>query len=103
MRQFEVYPNPSPRSRSVVPFVVVLQSHLLAAAPTTLVAPLIVDDGRSGYSEISALVPFDGRRFIVLVAELGAVDTRLLTTPLGDLSTHEDAIRRALDRLFTGF
>jgi hypothetical protein len=42
---------------------------------------------------------FTGEEFIVLVGELGAVDTRLLRS----LQNYEDQIRRALDRLFTGF
>jgi hypothetical protein len=46
---------------------------------------------------------FTGEEFIVLVGELGAVDTRLLRSPVGDLQNYEDQIRRALDRLFTGF
>nr|QQZ49533.1 CcdB family protein [Phenylobacterium glaciei] len=39
MRQFDVYPNPSTRSRAKAPYVVVVQSHHLVAAPTVLVAP----------------------------------------------------------------
>ena len=35
MRQFDILDNPSIRSRAVAPYVVVLQSHHLAAIPTT--------------------------------------------------------------------
>lgn len=103
MRQFDVYENPSKRSRPIAPYVVVLQSHLLAAAPTIVVAPLILDDGRSNYSAISVLAPFRGQSFIVVVPELAAVDPALLRRVVGDLREYEDAIRRALERLFTGF
>jgi toxin CcdB len=103
VRQFEVHPNPSERSRPIAPFVVVLQSHLLAAAPTTVVAPMIRNDGRAAYTELSALVVFDGGQYVVSIAELAAIDSRHLSRAVGDLRAHEDAIRRALDRLFTGF
>ncbi|WP_374571767.1 hypothetical protein [Phenylobacterium sp.] len=39
----------------------------------------------------------------VAVAELFAIDRALLSRLVGDLREHEDAIRRALDRLLTGF
>ena len=53
MRQFDVCENPSARSREAAPFVVVLQSHLLNEMPTVIVAPLLIDDGRSAYAEAS--------------------------------------------------
>ena len=103
MRQFDVYRNPSARSESRIPFLVALQSHLLAASHLTVVAPMLPQDDRSALTEISATVSFKGAEYIVLVVEMAAVETRLLRAPLGDLSNYEDDIRRALDRLFTGF
>ncbi len=44
MRQFDVFRNPSERSRAVVPYFVVLQSHLLASR-LVVVAPLRVFTG----------------------------------------------------------
>ncbi|MBP6878204.1 MAG: CcdB family protein [Phenylobacterium sp.] len=103
MRQFDVFENPSRRSRPIAPYIVVLQSHLLAAAPTVVAAPLIRDDRRSNYSAISVVASFRGESFIVVIPELAALDPILLRRPIGNLREHEDAIRRALDRLFTGF
>ncbi len=103
MRQFELYQNPSERSRPVAPFVVVLQSHLLDAMPTVIVAPLIVDDGRSAYVEASVRIEWEGATYLMSVGELVAIDARSLSRSLGFLGEHEDAIRRALERLFTGF
>ncbi|CAN5905725.1 hypothetical protein BH11PSE1_BH11PSE1_27260 [soil metagenome] len=103
MRQFDVYPNPSSRSRAKAPYVVVVQSHHLVAAPTVLVAPLLLNDGRSGYTEISALVEFRGAHYIAQIGELGAIDPALLRNRAGDVREYEDAIRRAIDRLLTGF
>ena len=100
---FEIYANPSKGSRDRLPYVVVLQSHLLAASHTTVVAPMMVQDGRSALTEISAIVEFGDAEHIVLVGELAAIDSRGLKQALGDLSQYEDQLRRALDRLFTGF
>lgn len=103
MRQFDVFPNPSARSRAFAPFVVALQSHHLRWSPTVVVAPLIHDTGRERYSEISVAIEFNGSPLVLYVAELAAIDARHLQRSVGNLAEHEDAIRRALDRIFTGF
>lgn len=103
MRQFDVHANPSERSRLIAPFVVVRQSHLLAAAPTVVVAPMLLDDDRSAYTETSVRTIFADGKYIIAIAELAAIESRYLQRAVGDLRDHEDAIRRALDRLLTGF
>ncbi len=103
MRQFDVYPNPSARSSDYAPLVVVLQSHLLAAMPTVLVAPLLIEDGRSAYTLISVKVEVNRKRYIVQISEPAAIDPAPLKRPTASLAAYEDDIRRALERLFTGF
>jgi len=87
----------------MAPFVVVLQSHLLEAVPTAIVAPLLVDDGLSAYSGASISPTFSGERYILSVPEMAAFDATQLRVLAGTLAEHEDAIRRCLDRVFTGF
>jgi toxin CcdB len=87
----------------MAPFVVSLQSHLLETVPTVLVAPLLVDDGVSAYSGASVRLSFGGGRYILSVPEMAAADAGVLREVVGNLTEHEDAIRRALDRVFTGF
>lgn len=101
MRQFEVYANPSERSRAYAPYVVVLQSHLLDAMPTVVVAPLLKN--RPGYTQVSAPVTFRGETYVVSTAELVAINTKGIGAAVGDLLDHEDIIRRTLERLFSGF
>jgi toxin CcdB len=103
LRQFDIYSNPSERSRAAAPFVVVLQSHLLNAMPTVVVAPVLIDDSKTAYTEASVSVVLNGSGYVISVAELAAIDARHLHKVVGDLREHEDALRRALDRVFTGF
>jgi toxin CcdB len=103
LRQFDVFQNPSIRWRPVAPFVVVLQSHLLNAAPTAVVAPLLIDDGRSAFPEASVVLTFQGDSYILSVPEMAGVDLGYLRDVRGSVAEHEYEIRRALDRLFTGF
>lgn len=87
----------------MAPWVVVLQSHHLGAMPTAVIAPLLPAEGRQPYAEISVAVDFEGARYLISVGELAAVESKWLQRPRGNLSDYEDEIRRALDRLFTGF
>ncbi|HXA40078.1 MAG TPA: CcdB family protein [Phenylobacterium sp.] len=103
MRQFDVYPNPSVRSREAAPYVVVLQSHFLAATPTTVVAPLLIDDDRSAYSEASVKIVFGGERYVLSIPELAGIEPSRLGRRSGAVTEYDYEIRRALDRLFTGF
>ena len=102
IRQFDLIENPSPRTRRQYPYLVVLQSHHLAASNLTVVAPVLRGDEPT-VTLTSVPFEFDGRDFVLLVGELTAVDTQRLGRAAGSLGDHEDAIRRALERVFTGF
>jgi toxin CcdB len=103
VRQFEVHTNPSPRSRAIIPYFVVLQSHLLAASNLTVVAPLLRQDPRSAFTLTSVPVHFADDDYVLLVGELTSIESQHLVRPAGSLQAYEDEIRRALDRVFTGF
>ncbi|WP_158285859.1 MULTISPECIES: CcdB family protein [unclassified Caulobacter] len=103
IRQFDVFPNPSIRTRAVAPYVVVLQSHHAGDLPTIVVAPLYLPESALPLSELSAEVEIQGQALLAFIPELVGVSTMLLRQRIASLAAHEDAIRRALDRLFTGF
>ncbi len=102
MRQFDVFENPSDRSRSYAPYIVILQSHHLAPIDTVIVAPLIADALRP-LTLIDLPVLVLERPLVAALSELANMPRKLLRSPVASLATEEDAIRRALDRLFTGF
>lgn len=103
MRQFDVFPNPSPRSRVAAPFIVLMQSHFLDEMPTALVAPLIREPRSGDFTRVSVAVVLDGETLQLSLAELAPIARAELRRPVGNLKDSEDDIRRALDRLFTGF
>jgi toxin CcdB len=102
VRQFDVFENPSDRSRSYAPYVVVLQSHHLSAIDTVIVAPLIADAERP-LTLIDLPVLVLERPLVAALSELANMPSKLLRSPIASLAGEEDNIRRALDRLFTGF
>jgi toxin CcdB len=81
---------------------VVLQSHHLEALDTVIVAPVVRDASRAD-SALDIPVEIDGERLVITMAELFSMERDLLGRATGSVSAHEDEIRRALERVFTGF
>ena len=103
IRQYDVFNNPSAPTRAKVPYVVVLQSHLFEALPTLVVAPLMRLDQSVQGGKILVEVDFAGESLVVNTAFLTNIERRRLSRSRGSLLAYEDDIRRAIDRLFTGF
>ena len=103
IRQFDVIDNPSVRSRAIAPYLVVVQSQFYDETPTRLVAPLLKMPMQAMLTSVSLRVELEGELFVLLLSEIGAIDRRPPTRAVGSLARYEDPIRRALDRLFTGF
>lgn len=102
-RQFDVVANPSELTSGRAPYLVVLQSHFLAPLATRLVAPLIRSEMMEADEAIALRVRFNDEPFTLAVALLANIEARRLGKVVGDLRSHDFEIRRALDRLFTGF
>lgn len=102
MRQFDVYENPSAEARRFAPFVVVVSSHLIPGFDDAVVAPL-VNDSNAIVAEFEILVTVDDQPLVIVLTELASMRGEHLKRRVGSLLAHEDDIRRALDRLFTGF
>jgi toxin CcdB len=103
IRQYDVFQNPSASTRAKVPYVVVLQSHLFEALPTVIIAPLMRLEQSVRASKVLVEVEFEGEGLVMNAAFLSNIEHRELGRSRGSLAAHEDDIRRALDRLFTGF
>jgi toxin CcdB len=103
IRQFDVFANPDPDGRARVPYIVVLQTHLVHDLDTVVVAPLIDPQLVQADGKIGISVPFDGGNYTLAAALLTHIRRNRLTTAVGTLKSTDYEIRRALDRLFTGF
>ena len=103
IRQFDVLENPDVESRPRVPYVVVVQSHLLYGIETVLVAPLVRPELVIADGSISLSVQFEGETLTLDSALLAHIKSSRLKSAAGSLAEYDYEIRRALDRLFTGF
>jgi toxin CcdB len=102
VRQFDVYENPDVATRSFAPYLIVLSSHLIVGFDDAVVAPL-VNDSEATVAGLELDVEIDGQRLVLVISDLVGTDGRKLKKKVGSLVAFEDDIRRALDRLFTGF
>jgi hypothetical protein len=102
VRQFDVFTNPSERSLGFAPFVVILQSHHLQGIDTAVVAPLIRESSPT-LTGFDLPIGFNDEALYLAISELSSVEIGLLRRAVGSLAEHDYEIRRALDRLVTGF
>lgn len=88
--------------REGVPFVMVLSSHLLAELTEVVVTPVLA---RQAAKLADVEIPFvwDDRSLLISISGIAAIRGADLRRKVTSLVAHEDDIRRALDRLFTGF
>jgi toxin CcdB len=104
MAQWDVYANPSPRMREVLPLVVVLQSDLLDSLGTRLIAPLAVPSPqRIGVPHrMCPVLDFQGESYVLVAQESAPIDARALRHPLGSLRDQAHRIVDALDAVISG-
>jgi toxin CcdB len=81
---------------------VLLSSHYLIGYSEAVAAPL-VRRRLSPVRELEVLVSFRNESLVLAVLDLSSIEHRKLGGAIGTLREHEDDIRRALERLFTGF
>lgn len=88
--------------RTAAPFVVVLSSHYLPELTEVTVAPVFATRTTT-LQGTEVRVDFNDMDLLVVLSGMAAVRSGSLKHRIGSLLAHEDDIRRALDRLFTGF
>lgn len=104
MAQYDVYPNPSTRSRADYPLVVDMQSPLLSELRTRLVIPLALDTG-SRHPRPERLSPaflIEGQAVQARPWLAAPVDARLLREPVASLAHCAHVLRDAQDAVVAG-
>jgi len=102
--QFDVYDNPSQRTRDVYPYVVDVQSDLLSALPTRMVVPLAVTGLRANDlpRRLCPLINVCGKSLMLVSFEAAPLDKRLLTTEIASLRDRSHQIVDATDAVLSG-
>jgi len=102
MSQFDVYANANPATNDQIPYLLDLQTDLLAITKTRVVVPL----ERCGtFSTAERLMPrfrIEGIDVVMSTPELAGVGQANLSDPVASLADKRQEIMAALDLLFSG-
>ena len=104
MSQFDVYKNPSKNTCHAYPYIVDIQSPLIAELATRIVIPL----GKLSHfknEQMKGLTPelsYEGEQLLLLTPQIASVPSKSLKKPVGSLSNFRDEIVAALDFAITG-
>jgi hypothetical protein len=101
--QFDVFLNPLPQFRRVMPFVTVIQSDIAETGNDRIIAFLVLQSELSGQPKrLMPLVEFDGIPCAVALPTLTNVPKSMLQKPLGSIAEVREQIVNGLDFVFLG-
>jgi toxin CcdB len=101
--QFTVFRNADEHTRAAVPFLLDVQSDLVAKADTCVVVPLITLARAGAVAErLMPVFELDGERWVMDTLQLAGVPRRTLGAAVADLSRERARILAALDMLISG-
>jgi len=102
--QFDVYINPSKKSREAYPYIIDIQSALISDIATRIVIPL----GKLSHfrnEKMDGLTPsikYKNEQFILLTPQISSMPANLLKNPVGSVESLRDEIIAAIDFAITG-
>lgn len=104
MAQWDVYANPSVRTRDAVPYLVDFQSDLLAGIGSRFVAPLVRSRLLSPGLPRGLCPAFTvaGETLVLMPHEAGPINPRLLKESVASLRARSHDIVAALDAVVSG-
>ncbi|MFA5949820.1 MAG: CcdB family protein [Hyphomicrobium sp.] len=101
MRQYDVYRNPGARTRKVMPFLLVLQSDVVAGTGSVVVAALTAEL-KTAPSRLYPTFEIGGATYTLLTPDLASVPRLALVERVTSLEQDWSRITAALDILFKG-
>ena len=104
MQRFDVFRNGDRASSRHIPFLLVVQSELLADTPTRVAVPLVIPSALNGPPAqlLNPEFDIDGVRVVMLTQQLAGVAMQRLKSRVANLGDRHSDIVRALDFLFSG-
>jgi len=104
MQQFDVYANPSKKTRRAYPFIVDIQSNTISEIATRIVVPLgrKADFNNKEMRRLTPEITYEGEELLLLVPQIASMPAKTLRNPIGSLSLLREEIVAALDFAITG-
>ncbi len=104
MPQFAVHKNTNAATQAAVPFLLDVQSDLIAELGTRVVVPLYTAAAMEGKT-LKTLTPtfeIEGKQYVMMTPQMAGIAKKQLGSPVADLSAQRNEIIAAIDLLITG-
>lgn len=104
MSQFDVYENPSKKSRKAYPYIIDIQNALISGLTTRIVIPLgkISHFRNEKMNGLTPIIEYKNEEFILLTPQIASMPENFLKNPVGSVETMGDEIIAAIDFALTG-
>lgn len=102
--QFDVYENPSAKTKKFFPYIVDIQSPYISEIATRIVIPLgkLEHFNNESMQGLTPEIEYKGEKLLLLTPQIASVQTKILKRPIGSLSHLRDEIIAAIDFAITG-
>jgi len=104
MAQFDVYANPSKKSKTYYPYLVDVQNNYISELETRIVVPL----GKAGYFEdeimtkLQIKISYEDQELVLMTPQISSIPRNTLKEPVGSLQHLQQEIIDTLDFAITG-
>jgi len=104
MSQFDVYINPSKKSREAYPYIIDIQNALISDVTTRIVIPLgKLNHFRNEQMDgLTPLIEYESEQYVLLTPQIASMPSKLLKDPVGSVESLRDEIIAAIDFAITG-
>jgi len=104
MSQFDVYINPSKKSREAYPYIIDIQNALISDITTRIVVPLgKLNHFRNEQMDgLTPLIEYESEQYVLLTPQIASMPSKLLKDPVGSVESLRDEIIAAIDFAITG-
>jgi toxin CcdB len=104
LARFDVYANPDPADRKLIPYLLDVQNDFLDALDTRVVVPLWAGAALAARTRrLNVELEVAGKKVVMDTASLGAIPGQELRKPVANLAANRLAIQDALDTLFGSY
>lgn len=104
MPQFDVYPNPSAKTKEAYPFLVDVQNPVIDQLSSRLVVPLTNINAKPDMlmKKLTPEIQFGDHSYLFMTQQLTSIPADILKKPVGSLENARTLLIEAIDFAITG-
>jgi toxin CcdB len=102
MAQYDVYRNPTERTRRAIPYLIAVQHDAISETASVVVVPLVTPLKAVQSSRLYPLFSIGGKEHMLLTPDIASLPRSVLSEPVASLANERAQIVAALDILLVG-